>query len=101
MTTYRIIGADGREYGPIEITQLQQWVADGRINAQSKVKPEGATEWKAAGDVPELQELLSTQAAPGTRLPSPPGQPPPVPGEQKGLAITSLVLGILSLVCFG
>src|SRR5437016_9286614 len=99
---YKIIGADGKEYGPIEITRLRQWVADGRINPRTKVKEEGAAEWKTAGEVPELQEALSMQAGAGaSALPPPPMQPPALSGEEKGLAITSFVLGLLSLVCFG
>src|SRR5712691_585197 len=98
---YRIIGVDGKEYGPIEITQVRQWVADGRINARTKIKEEGANEWKVAGDIPDLKEALSMQAGAGPSAPPPPLPPPPVPGEEKGLAITSLVLGILSMVCFG
>ena len=53
---YKIIGADGKEYGPIEITRLRQWVADGRINPRTKVKEEGAAEWTAhlrGGGAPE------------------------------------------------
>src|SRR6266487_1686291 len=98
---YRIIGADGREYGPIDLAQLRQWVTDGRINALSKVRPEGATEWKTAREIPEIQALLAAQAGQASNVSPPPVQPPPFQGEEKGLAISSLVLGILSLVCFG
>ena len=36
---YKIIGADGNEYGPITTEQLRQWLAEGRVNAQTKVPP--------------------------------------------------------------
>jgi len=26
---YKIIGADGKQYGPISIEQMRQWIADG------------------------------------------------------------------------
>jgi len=39
---YKIIGADGKEYGPIPAEQLREWIAEGRANAQTKVLPEGA-----------------------------------------------------------
>jgi hypothetical protein len=35
---YNIIGADGKEYGPISIEQIRQWIADGRINAHTRVQ---------------------------------------------------------------
>lgn len=51
---YKIIGADGKEYGPITTEQLKQWVAEGRVNQQTKVLADGATEWKTLAEIPEL-----------------------------------------------
>ena len=51
---YKIIGADQKEYGPVTAEQLRQWLAEGRVNAQTQVLPEGAIEWKALGDLPEF-----------------------------------------------
>jgi hypothetical protein len=51
---YKIIGADGKEYGPISAEVLRQWLDEGRANGQTKVLPEGATEWKTIADVPGL-----------------------------------------------
>jgi len=50
----KIIGADGKEYGPIPLDQLRQWMKEGRVNLQTMVLPEGATDWIAAGQLPEL-----------------------------------------------
>jgi hypothetical protein len=95
---YRIVGADGKEYGPVSIEQMRQWTAEGRINAQTRVQEAGAAVWKPAADFPELG------FAPTVGVPSPGSPPPPLPtaqvtGQQNALAITSLVLGVLSLVC--
>ena len=74
---YRIIGADGREYGPISAEQLRQWIAEGRANAQTKVLLEGTTEWKSLGDFPEF---LPAAPAAGPVSPGPlPSPPPPMP----------------------
>ncbi len=51
---YKIIGADGKEYGPITIEQLRQWVAEGRANMQTQVRLDGTTEWITVGDVPDI-----------------------------------------------
>ena len=59
---YKIIGADGKEYGPISTDILRKWLAEGRVNAQTKVLPEGTTDWKALGDVPELAAAIPTVA---------------------------------------
>lgn len=51
---YKIIGADGKEYGPVSLAQLQQWIAEGRANHQSKVRREDETEWKTVAELSEL-----------------------------------------------
>jgi TM2 domain-containing membrane protein YozV len=90
---YKIIGADGREYGPVTVEQLHQWIREGRANAQTKVQPEGSTEWKT------LVEIPGFAAAPPAA--SPPTLPPagtrPVGADKK---IPAGVCGIL-LGCLG
>ena len=51
---YKIIGADQKEYGPVTAEQLRQWLTEGRVSAQTQVLPEGATEWKPLGTLPEF-----------------------------------------------
>ena len=68
---YRIIGTDGKEYGPVTLEQLRQWIAEGRVNAQTRVQLDGAAEWKTLGSLPELADLFNVPAA-GT----PPAEPP-------------------------
>lgn len=60
---YKIIGGDGKEYGPVTADQLRQWVADGRANAHSQVRPEGAADWQSLGSLPELAALFSAPPA--------------------------------------
>ena len=74
---YRIIGGDQKEYGPVSTEQLRQWLAEGRVNAQTSVQAEGATEWKPLSAFPEFADiLLSRPVTPGA---------PPVYGAQPGL----------------
>lgn len=61
-TMYKIIGADGKEYGPIPADVLKKWIAEGRANAQTKVLPEGATEWVTVAQLPELVPSVSAGA---------------------------------------
>src|SRR5438045_290936 len=77
---YKIIGADGKEYGPISAEQLRQWVAEGRANAQTQVLPEGQMEWKTIAEVPELAPLVSPYPTAATPVSAPqyvPGGQPP------------------------
>ena len=46
---YRIIGSDGKEYGPVTLELLRQWVHEGRVNAHTRVRLESATEWTTLG----------------------------------------------------
>jgi hypothetical protein len=53
-TQYRIIAADGLEYGPINLAQLQAWVTEGRITREMKVLREDQAQWIPAGEYSEL-----------------------------------------------
>ncbi len=58
---YKIIGADGKEYGPVNADQIRQWIAEGRVNAQTKAQAEGSAEWTPLGEFPEFNEALALQ----------------------------------------
>jgi Domain of unknown function (DUF4190)/GYF domain 2 len=100
---YKIIGADGKEYGPITLEVLRQWLAEGRASGQTRVLPEGATEWKTVAEVPELALLVTSVIGPA---PAPgPISISPTP-RNNSLAVAGMTLGILSLTlglccCYG
>src|SRR6266566_9699734 len=75
---YRIIGADGNQYGPISADQLRQWIAEGRANAQTKVLAEGTIDWKPLSEFPEF---FPSTTAPGA-TPLPPSPAPGIPTMQ-------------------
>ncbi len=95
---YKIIGGDGKEYGPITIEVLTDWAKQGRVNPQTRVQAEGSADWKPAAEYPELQAIFAGVAAAAAPGPISAGASAGAP-QQSGLAITSLVLGILGLVC--
>jgi hypothetical protein len=51
---YRILGGDGKQYGPVNADTLRQWIADGRANAQTQIFVEGSSAWVALGTLPEF-----------------------------------------------
>ena len=53
---FNIIGADGKQYGPVSADQLRQWIREGRANANSQVQPVGDSEWKPLGSLAEFSE---------------------------------------------
>jgi hypothetical protein len=101
---YKIIGADGKEYGPISLEVLRQWMAEGRANGETRVLPEGSTEWKTIAELPELKSVVATISAPPGSAPVPislPARP-----RNNSYAVAGLTLGILSLTlglccCYG
>ena len=61
---YKIIGGDGRQYGPITIEQLRQWIAEGRANAQTLAQVDGGLDWKPLGTFPEFAGGFPPPTAP-------------------------------------
>jgi hypothetical protein len=57
MGTYIIIGGDGKEYGPITEADVRQWIAEGRLNAQSLAKSVSDAEFRPLDKFPELSDL--------------------------------------------
>ena len=91
---YKIIGADGRPYGPVSADQIRRWIAEGRANAQTQTLAEGATEWKPLSAVPEFAGHFAPQMPPAIRA---------VSGSHvrttNALALWGMIFGILSFVC--
>jgi hypothetical protein len=92
---YKIIGADGKEYGPVSLEQMRQWLAEGRVNAQTRVLAEGTADWRTLAELPEF--ALS------------PSSPQPIrplagsgatnrPPQVNAFAVTGLILAVFSLV---
>ena len=100
MQNYKILGADGKEYGPVDAETIRQWIAQRRLLATSSVKAETDLDWRPVTAFPEFQEALALDWAPAPLAGTPPlrDSAPPAP-TTSGLAIASLVLGLL--FCLG
>lgn len=62
---YKIIGGDGQQYGPATASQIREWVAAGRANAQTLAQAEGTVEWKPLSSFAEFADLATaTPSAP-------------------------------------
>jgi len=97
---YKIIGADGKIYGPASLEQLRRWIAEGRANALTRTQAESMPEWKLLGALPEFAGNLGPPI-PSAIQPLPPGatMAGPMPRTNNSLAIAGLIFGILSLTC--
>jgi hypothetical protein len=104
---YKIIGADQKEYGPVDAEQLRLWINEGRVNAQTKVAANGTSDWKALGEFPEFADVSKSKTQP----PLAPGSAQPGTGSSgtreaalqavKGPAIALKVTAILGFIAVG
>ena len=66
---YKIIGADGRPYGPVNTDQIKQWIAEGRVRAETLVQADGTQDWKPlvsfSGLAAAIQPPQLSSAPPG------------------------------------
>ena len=90
--TYKIIGEDGKEYGPVSGAQLRQWIAEGRVESRTPVFTDGAKDWTFIGLLPEFASQFAPQI-PRTIV------PPAQPRRTNSFATAGLVCGILAWVC--
>jgi hypothetical protein len=84
---YKVIGADQKEYGPVSVDQIRTWIAEGRVNAQTRVRAEGAQEWMPLSGFPEFADALGVGPA------QPPGVPAALPGGGSREAALQAVRG--------
>ncbi len=89
---YKIIGNDGKNYGPTSAEEIRAWIAQGRVESRTPVLPVGATEWTILGLLPEFAPYFS-------------GPPPIIAPPRKaattsnGFATAGFVCGIISCLC--
>lgn len=81
---YTIIGADGKEYGPVPADKVRDWLAAGRADAQTRIKPVGGAEWTTVGALPEFG--LGGGAVAATPAEPPANRPAPLAGDAKTIA---------------
>jgi TM2 domain-containing membrane protein YozV len=84
---YKIIGTDGRPYGPVNAELIQRWLAENRVNAQTLIQIEGTTDWKPLASIPELGS--------GLKMAPPPMAPPSVYAAHASNKIPAGICGIL------
>jgi GYF domain 2 len=105
---YKIIGADQKEYGPITAEQIQQWIRDGRVNAQTQARLEPGGNWQPLSAFPEFAATLQPGvAAPGQAAPAFISPLPGAGGSRdaalravKGPAICLIAMSALGIVLY-
>lgn len=92
---YKIIGNDGKTYGPVAADQIREWIAQGRVENRTAVLPAGAVEWTFLGLLPEFAPHF-----PGPPpVITPPKQSAVSTNNNNSFATAGFICGILSCVC--
>jgi len=76
---FKILGGDGKEYGPVTADQIRQWIGEGRANHATMAKTPDDISWKPLAEHAEFAELFG--AKPPAVAPPPAGAAavPPAP----------------------
>ncbi|HUJ44150.1 MAG TPA: GYF domain-containing protein [Opitutaceae bacterium] len=56
---FKILGADGREYGPVPADQITKWIGEGRADQRTLAQPAGETTWKPLSQFPEFASIFA------------------------------------------
>ena len=91
---YRVIGIDGQTYGPVSADQLRRWMAEHRVNLQSMVLAEGATEWKPLSTFQEF----ATEAKPPSVTANVPPVMAPLPASDATRASSKIPAGVCGIL---
>ena len=104
---------NGQQQGPVDEERFRHLVEEGRIGADTLVWNETLPEWKAYGTLTDREGAVSPPAlADGAQMPvatvtggatasAAPRSGAAPRGQSSGLAVASLVLGILGILGFG
>ena len=92
---------EGEDFGPIPRPELDQWAAEGRLNADCQVLKEGAEQWQWATDLyPELEEEAA-ETGPEIEQPAVESAAAGAADEAGVSDKKKIVAALLALICLG
>jgi hypothetical protein len=87
---YKVIGSDGKIYGPIPVETLRHWMVEGRVNPSTLIQPDGSNDWRS------MSSFVQFAVPPAMSMPP---SPAPVARPSNNLAVLGLVSGLLGCLC--
>lgn len=86
---FKILGADGKEYGPVTSEQLRQWIHEGRAGGTTQVQAEGEAGWTPLQKRSEFADVFQTPLIVG-------GESGVVPPVVRTIAFAQFVVAAIS-----
>jgi hypothetical protein len=111
--SYMILGADGKQYGPVSAQQFLAWAREGRVDGATQVRSEDSASWIPASSVAALNRPADVPPAAAPQavaeaVPVPAGADPSVEQRIRGgvswfywIAGLSVVNSVLALAGAG
>jgi hypothetical protein len=65
---YKVLGPDGKEYGPATLAEINAWLREGRINGETQLTRSDIDYWAPASHYSELVMTRETAAAPSAAV---------------------------------
>ena len=96
---YKIIGEDGKEYGPATAEQIRQWIAEGRVERRTPIFVDGAKDWNFAGLLPEFTNSFTVGGTPPIAPPKAGTSTAGRMAKTNSYAQAGMIFGILSVTC--
>lgn len=93
---YKIIGANGQQYGPVDGEQLRKWITQGRVERTTPVFVDGTHDWNFVGLLPEFAGCFPPPPPTIAPLPTAAGQLP----RTNSYALAGMICGIFSIIPF-
>lgn len=96
---YRVVGADNREYGPIDEGTVRDWITQGRANAETLVRYEDGGAWKPLRTFEEFRETLGLPKGTILAAPLPSVSTFGTGARSNGFATAGLIFSTLGCCC--
>ena len=61
---WKVLGGDGKEYGPIDLPTLRQWIEENRVAEDEFVFGPSYNDWLLAKEAPQLNDLFEEENLP-------------------------------------
>lgn len=100
---FKILGNDGKEYGPVPLDTIRQWLLGGRVNGDTRVRSEGSEAWTTLRQLPELAADFSAppplpSAAPMVAAAVPDSGLNMLIPYRNGMALAAYYCGVFALI---